>query len=181
MKTLLKVLGIIAVLAALVTCGLSITRNMNDANDSKDLGGKKAELTKSVTDLKAMMDSTLDGATKAGFEAELKKATDMMEKIPSTNTFYAMAGIIVLMLLIALYSAVLFFKNNNKTATMLLIASLVLFVALYFISPDIKTGENGPAAQRSLALACGIPVVLCALFAFLISKMPGKNAEVTTA
>jgi uncharacterized protein YacL len=181
MKTLLKVLGILAVLAALVTCGISITRNMNDANDSKSLGGKRAELTKSVADLKAMMDSTLDGATKAGFEAELKTATDMMEKIPSTNTFYAMAGIIVLMLIIALYSAVLFFKNNTKTATMLLAAGVVLFLVLYFISPDIKTGEYGPAAPRSLALACGIPVVLSALFAFLISRMPGKNASISEA
>ncbi len=181
MKTLLKVLGILALLAALVTCGLSITRNMKDANDSKDLGGKKAELTKSITEIKAMMDGALDGSTKAGFEAELKKATDMMEKIPSTNTFYAMAGIIVLMLLISLYCGVLFFKNNTKTSTLLLVVSIILFVALYFISPDIETGEYGPAAPRKLALACGIPVALCALFAFLISKMPSKNTIVTEA
>jgi uncharacterized protein YacL len=180
MKTLLKVFGILAVLAALVTCGLSITRNLGDAEDSKKIGGEKAELVKTVDNYKAMIDSTFDGAAKVELQAEMKKATDMLDKIPSTNTFYLMTALIIFLLIVSLYSAVLFFKSNTKTATILLAASLVLFGVLYFISPDIKTGEYGPASPRSLALACGIPAVLCALFAFLISKMPGKNATVAT-
>lgn len=173
MKTVLKIFGIIAVLIALGAGAASIYR----------AGIDKEKLTKEETEAKAEIEKfkekteTFTGATKAEMDQKIADAEEELKSAPSSSSLMIVQILHVLLLFITLAFAIFLFRSNLKLTTQLLIAAIVIVLAAYFISPDIKRGSlTGGLSTQALVLTSGIPTIITGLFAFLIAK---KNAVKT--
>jgi uncharacterized membrane protein YedE/YeeE len=174
MKILVKVLGVIAVLVALLLASLGIIRNFGDASDAST-----PEYTQQMEQAKEMMNQVSGLVGEENMEAvgeEMNKAKALMENMPSAGTFTMLGVLNIVMLLIALVSGVLLFVMRPKIAMMCLAGSIIVFAVIYFMSPDLDLGPYGPASPKTIALMVGIPVVISAAFAFIANKQGAQTA-----
>lgn len=169
MKTVFRIFGILAIVIALVTCGMSIYRAGLDKEDLAEEQKELAEAQKQLTTLKEMA-KTMTGESKVEMDQKIAEAEEAIKSVPSATTYTIVQALIAGLLILALTFGVLLFRTNLKLSQQLLIASMVLLVATYLMSPDIKRGEYSGMASRSLALLSGIPVVIAGLCAYLVAK-----------
>lgn len=169
MKIVLRIFGILAIVIALVTCGMSIYRTGLDKEELAEGQTELAEAQKQLTTLKEMA-KTMTGESKVEMDKKVAEAEAAINSIPSATTYTIIQVLIAVLLVLALAFGVFLFRTNLKVSQQLLIASVVLLIAAYFISPDLKRGEYSGMASRTLALVSGIPVVIAGLCAFLVAK-----------
>lgn len=166
MKTAFRIFGVITLLVAMLFCTLSIYRTAKD--------GQEAETE--LTEARAQLKTYHDQAASVGGEAEtyMKEQVAGIEKqideAPSGTTYTIVLVLLSALLIAALVSGVLLFRTNLPLSQKLLIGSVALLLAAYFVSPDIARGPYGGMENRTLALMSGIPAILTALFAFLTAR-----------
>ncbi|UPT71892.1 MAG: hypothetical protein M0D53_06210 [Flavobacterium sp. JAD_PAG50586_2] len=169
MKTVFRIFGILAIVIALVTCGMSIYRAGLDKEDLAEGQTELAEAQKQLITLKEMA-STMTGESKVEMDKKVAEAEAAINSIPSATTYTIVQALIAALLVLALAFGVFLFRTNLKLSQQLLIASVILLLATYFISPDLKRGEYSGLPSRTLALLSGVPVVIAGLCAFLVAK-----------
>ena len=172
MKTVLRVFGVIAVLMCLLMGGMSIYRT---GEDKKDLAEDQTEIANAQAQLESLKEQTkiMTGESKVEMDAKVAEAQAEIDKMPSASTYTIIQVLFGAMLLLALTFGIFLFRPNLKLTTQLLGAAVVLLLLAYFLSPDLKRGEYGGMASRTLALVSGIPVIIAGLCAFGVAK---KNA-----
>lgn len=171
MKTLLRVFGVILVLAALVISSLGVVRNFRDAEDVAEY---ENPMNSEITELKAQAE-LLTGESKAAVLDSIKQAEDILKDIPSKSTFTFVGVLMVVLVLTSLVSGVLLFVVREKTAKIILAVTIVAALIAIVISPNIGGGLTGGASNRTVAMIAAVPAFLSALFAFLISRMKPAN------
>lgn len=169
MKTVLRIFGILAIVIALVTCGMSIYRAGLDKEELAEGQTEIVEAQKQLTALKEMA-KTMTGESKVEMDQKVAEAETALNSIPSASTYTIVQALIAALLVLAIAFGVFLFRTNLKLSQQLLIASVVLLLATYFISPDLKRGEYSGLPSRTLALLSGVPVVIAGLCAFLVAK-----------
>lgn len=173
MKTVLKIFGIIAVLIALGAGAASIYRA---GIDKEKLAEQEKQATNEIEKYKEDT-KNYTGETKALMDEEIAKAEEKLKEAPSSSSYTILQFLHVLLLLVTLAFAVFLFRPNSKLTTQLLIATVVVILAAYFISPDIKRGMYGGAETKTLVLISGFPIIITGLFAFLIAKKSAVKAN----
>jgi drug/metabolite transporter superfamily protein YnfA len=169
MKTLFRIIGILAIVISLVTCGMSIYRSGLDKEDLAEEQPQLVEAQKQLASLKEMA-KTMTGESKVEMDKKVAEAEEAMASVPSASTYTIIQIFISAMLALALIFGVFLFRTNLKLSQQLLIASVVLLVVTYFISPDLKRGEYSGFASRTLALISGIPVIIAGLCAWMVAR-----------
>lgn len=169
MKTALRIFGILAIIIALFTCGMSIYRAGMDKEDLAESQTAIAEAQQQVSSLKEMA-KTMTGESKAEMDEKIAEAEAAIANVPPASTYTIVQALIAGLLILALVFGVFLFRTNLKLSQQLLIASIVLLLVAYFVSPDLKRGEYSGMASRSLALLSGIPVVIAGLCAYLVAR-----------
>ncbi len=174
MKILFRVLGTIALAAALLICGLGAVRNFNDARDvvtyADEIEESRLLLQSMKEGLGDMMgeDSEMSNTLSEGEEA--------MNDLPGEGTFKAAAMLMILLLVLSVVSAVFLYVPRQKVALALLALTVIGGIILIAISPSFDTGITGGATNRAIAIAAVIPAFLVALFAFLTTRV--KTAKI---
>lgn len=169
MKSVLRIFGILAILIALVTCGMSIYRTGLDKEDLAEGKRERAEAQKQVAMLKEMA-KTMTGESKVKMDNKIAEAEAAINSVPSASTYTIVQGLIAVLLVLAMVFGVFLFRTNLKLSQQLLIASMVLLVVTYLVSPDFKRSGYSGMACRSLALLSAIPVVIAGLCAYLAAQ-----------
>lgn len=171
MKTASRILGIIVILIALLTCAMSIYR----ANlDKEETVASLTEANAAIAKLK-QEGTQLGGEAKTYIDQQIAEAEKMIAEAPSASTYTILSIFLGVLLVLALAFGVFLFRPNLKLVQQLLIASVIILVVTYFMSPDIKRGTYGGMESRTLALISGIPVVLAGVFALLVAKKSNPN------
>ena len=174
MRILLRILGIIAVLAAVGMGALSVNRNFEDAKDAKEMAPQFEQYRKDVADMKEQV-KALSGEEATAMNEEIEKAEKMLD-IPSPGTFTLIGILMAVLALVSLVSGIFLFKPGRKIAVMLLGVAIIAGLAAIVISPNIST-EYGPASNRMLSIIVTIPAVLAAFFAFILRNGASKPAQ----
>jgi hypothetical protein len=172
MKTVFRIFGTLAVLIAILTCSLSISR-AND--DKKDVAAEQTQMVAAQQQLASLKEQAkmMTGESKVQLDKQVADVEAIMNSAPSETTYLIVQVLLAGLLLSALAFALFLFRPNLKMATQLLGVAAILLLAAYFVSPDIKRGEYSGIESRTAALISGIPVLIAGLFAFLVAK---KNA-----
>ena len=173
MKTLLKVLGVIIAVIALVISSLGVVRNFRDAEDAAAYESSMSQ-GKSEMDEYRKQSEQLTGEAKEQMLQMIQEGEDLLAQLPSKNTFTSIGVLMVVLALTSLISAVLLFASKQKPATIILVITVVAALIAIAISPSIDGGFSGAASNRAVSIAAAIPAFLTALFAFLISRMKAK-------
>ncbi|WP_294821811.1 hypothetical protein [uncultured Flavobacterium sp.] len=170
----MRILGIIAVLAAVGMGALSANRNFTDAKDAKEMA---PTLEQYRTELEGMKEQVkqLSGFEADSMNEQIAEAEKMLA-IPSSGTFMAIGILMVVLALISLIAGVFLFKPGHKIAVMLLGAAIVAGLVAIIISPNIST-EYGPASNRTLSIIVTVPAVLATLFAFAMRNGKKQPAQ----
>lgn len=172
MKTVFRIFGIISLLVAMLFCTLSIYRTYKDGEEAQ------TELNEANAQLKTYHDqaASIGGEAEKYMKDQVADVERQINEAPSGTTYTIVTVLLCILLIIALVSGVSLFRANLPLSQKLLIASVVLLAAAYFLSPDIKRGPYGGMENRTLALLSGIPVIVTALFAFLVAKKTVSKA-----
>lgn len=175
MKIVLRIFGIIAVLAALGMGTLGAIRNFGDAKDAKEAAPMVEQARKDLDVMKEQV-KNLSGLEADAMNSEIADAEELLN-IASPGTYTFIGILMAVLALISLISAVFLFKPGHKTATILLGAAVVAGLTAIVLSPDFSS-KYGAMSNRSLSIAVTIPAVLVALFAFLLrnGKKPAQAA-----
>lgn len=174
MRTALRIFGILAILFALLAGTMSIWRAERDKDDIRESQTEIAETQQSLSLLKEEA-KNMTGESKAQMEEQIATAEAGMKKLPSESVYTTVQFLLGFLVVISVLLGVFLFRPNLKFSRMLLVSSVVLLLAAYFASPNLERGEYSGLPSRTLALLTGIPVVIVAVFAFLIAK--NKRAE----
>lgn len=169
MKTVLRIFGVIVILIALLTGAMSIWRANRDKDDLRESQTQMAQAKEQLALLKDEV-KNMTGESKVQMDEQIAAVEEGMETLPSESTYIIVQVLLGALLVLALAFGVFLFRPDLKLSTMLLGVSVVLLLAAYFISPDLKRGEYSGLPSRTLALLAGIPVVLAGFFAFLVAK-----------
>jgi hypothetical protein len=165
MRILLRILGIIAVLAAVGMGALGVVRNFRDANDAKESAAFFEQGRKDLDMMKEQV-KNLSGEEADLMNEQIADAEELMN-IPSSGTFTVIGVMMGLLVLTSLISAVFLFKPGRKTAAMVLFATIGICIIAIVLSPDFSS-NYGAISNRKLAMIVAVPAVLVALFAFIM-------------
>lgn len=174
MKTLLRVFGVLIVIIALFFSVMSIYRTNEDKKDAETVQAEKGEAEKMVATYKEEVKG-LTGETKVMMDEKIAEAEKQLENIPSPSTYLILEVMLVVLALLLLAFAVFLFRPNMNLVPKLLGLAVLLTLAAYFLSPDIKRGTYGGMENKTLALITGIPIIIVGLFAFIIAKKQQKQ------
>lgn len=172
MKIVVKIVGILAVLVAFLTCSLGSSRNFSDAEEISDFQKK---LDKFTADFKNDFEKTGDKKSAEVFEkalAEAKKSAGIKE-IPSKSTFENSAMLIALLLLLSVVSAVFLFLPRPTVSMVIFGIAVLASLALIMIAPDM--GEKSRATNVQVAWMGIIPALLATGMAFANAKLSTKK------
>ena len=170
MKILLKVLGTICAVFALLACFGGMIRNFSDASDSDYLASD-------IAAGKAQIEEMRDAAAELGTEyaAELDKSIaeldQTVDSIPMKGAFTTAAWLMVGLGLLSVLLIVFQYVVNQKIATGLLVATLIIGILTIVLSPVVAETLVSGVSNRKLAYFAAIPAILAAITAFLIARM----------
>ncbi|THD29988.1 hypothetical protein [uncultured Flavobacterium sp.] len=174
MKTTVRILGVFIILLILFASAASIWRAERDKTELRESQAAIAEAQQSLALLKEEA-KNMTGESKVQIESQIAEAESDIKKLPAESTFTIVQVLFGASMLLSIVFGVFLFRPNLKSSKTLLVASILLLLATYFISPDIDGGKYSGFSRRTLALITGIPLIVVALFAFWIAKK--KNAE----
>lgn len=174
MKTTVRIFGIFIILFVLLASSASIWRAQRDKDELSESRELIAEAQQSLVLLKEQA-KTMTGESKTQIESQIAEAESGIQKIPSESTYTIVQVLFGACIVLSIVFGVFLFRPNLKSSKTLLVASILLLLATYFISPDIEGGKYSGFSSRTLALISGIPLVVLGLFAFWIAKK--KNVD----
>lgn len=174
MRTALRIFGILVILFALLFGTMSIWRAQRDKDDLRESRMEIVEAEQSLSLLKEEA-KNMTGESKRQMNEQIATAEEGLKKLPSESVYTTVQMLLGFLVVISLILSVFLFRPNLNFSRMLLVSSVVLLLAAYFASPNLERGEYSGLPSRTLALLTGIPVVIAAVFAFLIAK--NKRAE----
>lgn len=174
MRAALRIFGILVILFALLFGVMSIWRAQRDKNDLRESRMEIVEAEQNLSLLKEEA-KNMTGESKTQIDEQIATAEEGLKKLPSESVYTTVQILLGFLVVISLILGVFLFRPNLKFSRIFLVASVVLSLAAYFASPDLKRGEYSGLPSRTLALLTGIPVIIVAVFAFLIAK--NKRAE----
>lgn len=177
MKIVVRIFGVIIILVSLLFGSLSIVRAERDKADIRETLPQVEQALQQLKTLKGEVGS-MTGATKTELDANIAEAEANLAKIPSESTYTVAQLLFGALMVLTLAFGVFLFKANAKWSTILAAVAFVVFLAVYFVSPDIERGEYSGANSRTLALLSGIPVLVLALFAIFIGRKSPKLGAV---
>ena len=168
MKKLFKIIGILAVIIGLLMSVGAAMRNFDDAGEASEYA---TELNKGAAQLETLKEQNkmMDGPEKELMLQDIKNAEQAMKDVPTRNTLLiagVLCGVLAILLVII---AVLLFKPSNK-ATIIMISTIVVGVALVMISPDPKGSMTSGASNRVLAIIAAVPAIVSAICAYMFAK-----------
>ncbi len=172
MKILVRILGVLAVLASFLFCTLGASRNFEDAEEVVRLNEK---MDKDIEELKQNYQAGADAETTKKLEeivAELKQSPEY-KKIPSKDVFENSGMLIATLLVLALVSSVFLFLPRKIVSITLLCLSVLATVALIMIAPDM--GEKSRATNVQVAWLSSLPAVSACFCAFLNALLSKKS------
>jgi uncharacterized membrane protein YidH (DUF202 family) len=174
MRTALRIFGILVILFALLFGTMSIWRAQRDKDDLRE---SRMEIVKAEQSLSLLKEEAknMTGESKTQIDEQIATAEEGLKKLPSESVYTTVQMLLGFLVVISLILSVFLFRPNLNFSRMLLVSSVVLLLAAYFASPNLERGEYSGLPSRTLALLTGIPVVIAAVFAFLIAK--NKRAE----
>lgn len=168
MKIVVKIIGVLAVLAAFFLCSLGSSRNFSDA---EEIGEFQKKLDKFTANFKADFEKTGDKKSAEIFEKALADAKKQngIKDIPSKSTFENSAMLIALLLVLSIVSAVFLFLPRVTVSMVILGITVLACLGLIMIAPDM--GEKSRATNVQVAWLSIIPAFLAALCAFANAKL----------
>jgi hypothetical protein len=170
MKIVVKIIGVLAVLAAFLTCSLGSSRNFDDAEEigkfEEKIEALKAEIKKENND------QTSELFEKAVTEAKKEAG---IKDFPPKSTFENSAMLIALLLVLSIVSAVFLFLPRLTVSMVILGITVVASAILLMIAPDM--GEKSRATNVQVAYMAIIPALLAAGLAFVNAKLATKKAS----
>jgi hypothetical protein len=173
MKILLKVLGtIFAVVALIVSLG-GVIRNISDAAATDYLASGQPELQQLQESLKELGGNT-DQMDQTFFD--LEEATI---SLPSKGEFQTACAMMVIMGAISLALIVFQYTGNVKTNGIMLALALIAGILAIVLSPVVAETLTGGVSNRKLAVIAVVPAIAAAITAFLTARM--KRAVVTVS
>jgi hypothetical protein len=177
MKITLKILGTLLAIVALLASAGGTIRNFRDAGDADSV---QAELEAGKAQIEEMKKNA---GGDAAFSAEMDKSIAQMEaaaaEIPTKSTFTTAGILCAVLALLSVMLIVFQYVSSQKIATVLLVLTLIVGIMAIVMSPEMKETFTSGASNRTIAMFAGIPAILAAGCAFLISRM--KKAAVITA
>ncbi|TPD69988.1 hypothetical protein [Flavobacterium microcysteis] len=174
MKTTVRIFGIFIILFVLLASSASIWRSQRDKDELRESQELIAQAQQSLTLMKEEV-KNMTGESKLEMENQIAEAESGIKKLPSESTFTIVQVLFGASMVLSIVFGVFLFRPNLKSSKTLLVMSILLLLATYFISPDIEGGKYSGFSNRTLALITGIPLIVLALFAFWIAKK--KNVE----
>ncbi len=174
MRILMRILGIIAVIAAVGMGTLGVIRNFGDAKDAKESAPMVEQAKK---DLEVMKENVkqLSGLEADNMNTEIADMEELLN-IASPGTYTIIGILMAILALISLISAVFLFKPGHKNAVILLGAAVVASLVAIVLSPDFSS-KYGAMSNRTLAIVVAVPAVLAALFAFAMRNGKKQPAQ----
>ncbi|WP_146185878.1 hypothetical protein [Flavobacterium album] len=173
MRILMRILGIIAVLAALGMGSLGVVRNFKEA---KEMQSSPEVLEQAHAELDSMKEQVkqLSGVEADEMNDQIADLEKMLD-LPSAGTFTFIGILMAVLALVSLVAGVFLFKPGHKIATILLGTAIVAGLIAIFLSPG-NSSEYGPASLRTLSTIVTIPAVLATFFAFVMrnGKKPAQ-------
>lgn len=173
MKILLKVLGtIFAVVALIVSLG-GVIRNISDAAATDYLASGQPELQQLQESIKELGGNT-DQMDRTFFD--LEEATN---SLPSKGEFQTACAMMAIMGAISLTLIVFQYTGNVKTNGILLALTLIAGILAIVLSPVVDETLTGGVSNRMFAVIAVVPAIAAAITAFLTARM--KRAVVTVS
>ncbi len=173
MKILVKIVGVLAVLIALLTCSLGSSRNFSDA---EEITGFEQKLEKLKASVKEELKNSNGKQTAEAFEkalADAKKSAGIKD-LPSKSTFENSAMLIALLMLLSVVAGVFLFLPRLTTSMIILGIAVLASLTLIMIAPDM--GEKSRATNVQVAWMGIIPALLATLCAYLNAKLSANKA-----
>jgi hypothetical protein len=171
MKIAIKIIGVLAVLVAFLTCSLGASRNFEDAEEV-------SEFEKKLENLKAEIRKANSNQTTEAFEKAVASAKKeaRIKDLPSKSVFENSAMLIALLLVLSMASGVFLFLPRVTVSMAILGLTILASVALLMIAPDM--GEKSRATNVQVAYIASLPALLAALLAFANAKLSTKKVSV---
>jgi hypothetical protein len=173
MKILLKVLGTIFAVVALLVCLGGVIRNMSDAAATDYLASGQAELQQLQESLKELGGNT-DQMDQTFLDLE-----ETANGLPSKGEFQTACAMMAIMGAISLALIVFQYTGNAKTNGILLALTLIAGILAIVLSPVVAETLTGGVSNRTLAVIAVVPAIAAAITAFLTARM--KRAVVTVS
>jgi len=173
MKILLKVLGTIFAVVALLVCLGGVIRNMSDAEATDYLASGQAELEQLQESLKELGGNS-DQMDKA-FQADEETAS----VLPSKGEFQTAGAMMAIMGVLSLALIIFQYTGNLKTNGILLALTLITGILAIVLSPVVPETLTGGISNKTLAIIAVVPAIAAAITAFLVARM--KRAAVTVS
>lgn len=180
MKIFLRILGILALLVALLFSAGGYKINSRDAAAVADDEPNRQEALKQLAFYKEI-EKSLSGEKKEEAAAEIKKLEKQIDELPTESTLTTLSYLFIVIGIFSIIIAVFLFIPRVKIAQVLLGLAIVLFAITYFLSPDLHSGSYSGVSNDTAALLAGGPLVLMALFNFLISRITLKKQALALA
>jgi hypothetical protein len=171
MKILFRILGVITLIATLGLTGLSVVRSSDDAKEAGESKEIIAGMKSQIDELKKMS-AQLTGESKISNDASIKEAEGLMNAILPASTYQMLANIYIVMILVAIIAGIFLFLVKKKGSMIVFALAIILAIAAISMSPSFDLGSK--LSSRGVAYMASIPVVLTALFAFLIGRIGPK-------
>lgn len=166
MKILLKVLGVLTVMIALLVSSVAVVRNFRDAKDVVEIEKTSAQFDQ----MRGLTQAMSEGAG-SEMEDPFSEVDSLIKKMPSSKTFYAAGIIIAIITLLNLVTGVFLFIPSKKTTTLLFVTVILLSIISIVVSPEIDSSlTRGAISNRTLAMIVAGFATVSALFPFLLAR-----------
>lgn len=173
MKIVIRIVGVIAVLMAVLTCGLGTVRNFNDADAVSKYEKESASLKEKMKGLDANTSKLFDKAV----DSTLKDAG--IDKLPSKGTFQTVGIALALLVVLSIAAGIFTFLPKPKPSTILVGIIIILSIIALSMSPSFaKTGMFAKASNFNVALYATIPALIAGVCAFFNGKLFGSKTAI---
>jgi hypothetical protein len=173
MKILLKVLGTIFAVVALLVCLGGVIRNMSDAEAMDYLASGQAELQQLQESMKDL------GGNSDQMDQAFQSLDETANGLPSKGEFQTAGALMAILGVISLALIVFQYTGNVKINGIVLALTLIVGVLAIMLSPVVPETLTGGMSNRTIAIIAVVPAIAAAITAFLVARM--KKAVVTVS
>lgn len=173
MKILLKVLGTLFAVVALVVCLGGVIRNLSDAAASDYLESGKAELEQLQESMQEL------GGDGGEMEQAFQELDETANSIPSKGEFQAACAMMAILGIFSLALIVFQYTGSVKATGIVLALTLLTAILAIMLSPVVPETLTGGISNRKLAVIAAVPAIAAAITAFLSARM--KKAAVVAS